>query len=211
MSGYNDARGRFRKIGEVSGLTLAQAKLLEPDTSDNGRLLQLSDGNTYVYHESSVLAADDVFVIQPTRSRAGRFLLAPGFEFHLKLAIAFGLADAAALVTSPNTTGFLATLRRSFWEVTTNWTGGSSSAIGVSLSAAPHNTKGDVLGGAAGDVAATLAAANGIILGTIGADVAGGILWKGNVAARYDEITSAFTAGAGFVHLVGSMLANPGA
>lgn len=211
MGGYNDLNGKFRRIGEVIGLTLAQAKLLEPDKGDHGRVLQLSDGNWYYYHESSVLTPDDVFVIQPTRSKAGRFLLAPGFEFKLKLALTFALADAAVLVTSPNTTGFLAALRRSFWEVTADWTGGASSSIGVSLSAAPHSTKGDVLGGAGGDVAATLVASGGIILGTIGADVAGGILWKGNVAARYDEITSAFTAGTGFVHLVGTCFANPGA
>jgi hypothetical protein len=208
---YVDSQGRSRRIGEVIGLTLAQAKLLEPDRYDDGRLLQLSDGNWYYYNAASVLTADDFLVLQPTRSKAGRWLLAPGHPFKLALPIGFALADAAVLCTSPNTTGFLAQLGRSFWEVTADWTGGAASTIGASLSAAPHNTKGDVLGGAAGDVAATLVASGGKLLGTIGADVAGGILWKGNVAVRYDEITSAFTAGAGFVHLVGVCHANPGA
>lgn len=208
MSGYTDSTGRYRRFGEVSGLTLAQAKALKVGPEDDGKLIQLSDGNTYVYKKACTLTGDDAVVVAPT-GRAGRFLLAPGFPFKLKLAVAFGLADAAALVTSPNTTGFLATIGRSFWEITADWTGGSSSTIGVSLSAAPHATKGDLLGGASGDAAATLVASGGILLGTIGADVAGGIIWKGNVAIRYDEITSAFTAGTGFVHVPGFMFGNP--
>lgn len=207
---YIDSQGRSRRIGSQFGaLTLAQAKALEPDPSDDGALVQLSDGNIYVYSSRSVLTADDMLVVAPTRSRAGRFLLAPGFAFHLAIAFDFNKADAAAHVTSPNTTGFLAQLGRAFWEVTADFTGGSSSTIGASLSAAPHNTKGDLLGGAAGDAAATLVASGGKLLGTIGADVAGGILWKPNVAIRHDRITSAFTAGTGFLHVVGVMHGNP--
>ncbi len=212
MSGYTDSTGRFRRLGEINGpvISLADLKLFRPGPEDHGKKIQLDTGNFYYYHKTSVLTADDIFVIQPSISKTGRWLLAPGHEFNIKVAIAFGTADAAALATTPNTTGFLANLRRSFWEVTADWTGGSSSAIGVSLSAAPASTKGDVLGGSGGDVAATLVASGGNLLGTVGADVAGGILWKGNVAARFDRITSAFTAGTGFVHLVGSCLANPG-
>lgn len=208
MSGYSDSTGRFRKLGEISGLTLVQAKALKPGPDDDGKKIQLSDGNTYVYRKACVLTADDYVVIQPA-NKSGRFVLAPGHEFKFKIPIAFGTADAAALITSPNTTGFLATLGRAFWEVTADWTGGASSTIGASLSAAPHNTKGDLLGGAAGDVAATLVASAGVVLGTIGADVAGGIIWKNNVAIRHDRITSAFTAGTGFLHVTGKMYVNP--
>ncbi len=209
MSGYTNSTGRYRRFGEVSGLTLTQAKtLLKPGPEDDGKKFQLSDGNTYVYRRTCVLTADDYVVILPA-NKSGRFLLAPGHEFKFKIAIAFGTADATALITSPNTTGFLATLGRAFWEVTADWTGGTSSTIGASLTAAPHNTKGDLLGGSAGDVAATLVASAGVTLGTIGTDVAGGVIWKGNVGIRHDRITSAYTAGTGFLHVVGKMYGNP--
>lgn len=206
--GYFDSQGRFRQIGELSGdLSLAQLKNVEVDTSDHGRLVQLTDGNVYRYSKSSVLASDDVLVIKA--KGAGRFLLAPNFNFDLALPISAALADAAVLATLP--AGCFLQLARSYWEVLADWTGGSSSAIGASSSQAPHNTKGDILGGAAGDVAATLVASAGRLLGTVGADVAAGILLKPTATIRYDEITSAFTAGSGYVHLVGRCLANAGA
>jgi hypothetical protein len=207
--GYVDVDGRFRNVGETHGLlSVAQAKAIEFDFHDHGRVIQLATGNHYRYHRSSILAADDQFVIKPNRGN-GRLLLAPGHWFDLALPIAFGLADAAVLATLP--TNALALLGRSYWEVTADWTGGSSSSIGISSGTAPHNTKGDILGGAGGDVAATLVASSGKVLGTVGADQAAGILLKSGVTVRYDEITSAFTAGSGFAHLVGLMLANPGA
>jgi hypothetical protein len=206
--GYFDSQGRFRQLGELAGdLSLAQLKNVEADTSDHNRLVQLSDGNVYRYHKGSALTPDDLLVIKA--KGGGRFLLAPSVDFDLALPIGFALADAAVLMTLP--AGCYLQLGRSYWEVTADWTGGSSSAIGASAGQAPHNTKGDILGGAAGDVAATLVASAVRALGTVGADVAAGILLKPTNTVRYDEITSAFTAGAGFVHLVGRCLANPGA
>jgi hypothetical protein len=96
-----------------------------------------------------------------------------------------------------------------YWEVTTGFTGGSSSAIGISSSnSTGHTTKGDLLGGSGGDVAATLVA--GYPSGTIGADIAAGLMMVAADTVRFDRITSAFTAGAGAAHLVG-FLVNPGA
>jgi hypothetical protein len=210
MGGYQDpTTGIFRKVGDIHGISLAQAKAIRFTSDDDGKVVQLSDGNFYVYRAASVLTGDDALVITPTES-VGRLLLAPGYNFDLAIAFTYAKADAAAHLTSPNT-GFLAMLGRSYWEITANFTGGSSSAIGASLGAAPHSTKGDVLGGAGGDVAATLVASGGKLLGTIGADVAGGILWKGNVALRHDRIVDAYTAGTGYLHAVGRMLANPAA
>lgn len=187
--------------------TLAQLKALAVGDNVPGEVIQLSDGRFFTYNATSILTADDFFVVAPTAG-AGRYLLAPGFFFDLALPIAFGTADAAVLATLP--TNALALLGRSYWEITADFTGGSSSAIGISSSQTLHATKGDLLGGGSGDVAATLVASGGKLLGTVGADVAGGILLKSAATIRNDRITSAFTAGAGFAHIVGTMLANPG-
>lgn len=186
-------------------LTLAQLKLVNVDDNVNGELLSLSDGRWVYYHPTSLLTADDVFVIAPTVG-AGRYLLAPGFAQNISLPIAFGTADAAVLATTP--TSSLVRVLRGYWEVATAFTGGSSAAIGVSSGATGFSTKGDLQGGASGDVLATLTA--GTKLGTIGAKSAAGILLPAASTFRFDRITDAFTAGAGNVHFMLEMLANPG-
>lgn len=130
--------------------------------------------------------------------------LAPGTTVDLPFAIGFGTADAAVLGTMP--TGSALLVIRGYWEISADWTGGSSSAIGLSSSQTGLTTKGDLLGGASGDVAAALTAALSKTPGTIGADVAAGIILKAGSTVRFDRITSAFTAGAGYAHLVGIVL-----
>jgi len=124
--------------------------------------------------------------------------------FALKLAISYALADAAVLFTVP--TGKRMLLERTFWEVITAFTGGSSSAIGLSSSGTGYTTKGDLLGGASGDVLATLVA--GVKGGTIGAKFGsnGIVLLEPGATIRFDRITSAFTAGAGYVHICGKVV-----
>ena len=117
----------------------------------------------------------------------------------IKLPISFATANAAALYTVP--AGQRLRVNRVWWEVTTGFTGGAASTIGVSTTDALYNTKGDLLGGAAGDAAATLVA--GFQGGTLGAKFGSNgivVLVAGDVI-RFDQITSAFTAGAGFVHV----------
>lgn len=116
----------------------------------------------------------------------------------LALPVDYTKADAAVLYTVP--TGIRLLVGRPFWEVTTPFTGGTSSAIGLSSSNAAYNTKGDLLGGASGDVAAGLGAG---FQGTIGAKVASQglvVLVAGNTI-RFDRITSVFTAGVGLAHV----------
>src|SRR5690606_28687056 len=150
---------------DVQGLSLEQLRASNPDgPEDHGKEVRLDNGNTYVYDAFSTITADGAFVIEPD-NHVGRFLLAPGRHFDLALPISSALADAAGLATVPS--GWDLMLGRSYWEVTENWTGGSSSSIGISSDQSPHNTKGDILGGASGDVAATLVAAAGKVLGTI--------------------------------------------
>lgn len=206
MGYFEASTGRYRQVGEVAGLTLAQVKSIQFDAFDHGRELKLAGGNVYRYVHGNTLAADDIFVIKPNTG-GGRLLLAQGQVADLSLPFTFATADAAALATLP--AGFALLVQRGYWEITADLTGGASSAIGLSSSQAPHNTKGDILGGAGGDVAASLTAAIGRTLGTVGADVAGGILLKAAATIRFDRITSAFTAGGGNAHVVASVIASP--
>lgn len=195
----------------ASVATVAALKALsEPSDMVHGNeVLVDADGSRWVFHSTSALTGDDLLVITPTASAyasAGRWLRCCG-SIDLKLPIAYTTADAAVLLTVP--TGARLIVRRGYWEVTTGFTGGSSSAIGLSSSASAHSTKGDLLGGSGGDVAATLTA--GVKLGTIGADTAAGVLLKATETVRFDQITSTFTAGAGYAHLVCDLVLNPGA
>ncbi len=117
----------------------------------------------------------------------------------LTFAVGFALADAAVLHTVE--AGYRLVPLVPWWEVTTSWTGGSSSAIGVSSSNAGLSTKGDLLGGASGDVAAGLLSTGALAKGTVGAKIGkpGAVLVGGDTII-FDRITSVFTAGAGYVH-----------
>lgn len=184
-------------------------------------------GRLFYWHPTSTLTADDQLVIIPddrnmavdtalAASLPGRWLAVPGQIVNLAFAITKDTADAAVLYTMP--TGARLAVQDLFWEVTTAFTGGSSSAIGVSTTkTSPTNwsTKGDLLGGSGGDVEATLIV-GAHIAGTIGTDMdtlakARGASWVAADLFRFDRITSAFTVGAGYVHVRGFLEANAGA
>lgn len=170
-------------------------------------VVQVADGRIVYYHPTSTLTADSIFVFAPGGSQAGRWLLAPGAN-RVDLPLSKDTADAATLATLPTGCYFLN--QRGFWEVTTSFTGGSASAIGISSDDATCNTKGDLLGGAAGDVAAMLVSTGALYkAGTVGAKTVS-IVAPGKIL-RHDRVTSAFTAGVGVAHLQGVILANPGA
>ena len=162
-----------------------------------------ADGSMWRFVAASTAAEDEgqELAIAPDVG-TGRWVAADKFKV-LKLPIGFGTADGAAILTVPADV----TLRISafpYWEVTTGFTGGAASAIGVSTSVAGYTTGGDILGGAAGDVAATLVA--GDVAGTLGGELDDNVGFQALalVAAdeiQFDRITSVFTAGAGFVCL----------
>lgn len=127
---------------------------------------------------------------------------------HLKLPFTFATADAAVLFTVPTLTNGAAALKIDslFWEITTSMTGGTTPAIGVSSSNSKYNTKGDLLGGASGDLTASLVSTNTYVPGTLGAKFAaaattGKIFLVAGDTIRFDRIANAFTAGAGYVHV----------
>ena len=174
----------------------------------------------FYWHPTSTVTADDQLVIIPddrnmavdtdlAASLAGRWLAVPGQMVDLALACTYATADAATLYTMP--VGANMRLVPGYWEVTTGFTGGSSSAIGLSSDQTGHTTKGDLLGGSGGDVTATLGSAADYIEGTIGADIAAGVILKAGKLVRFDRITSVYTTGAGYAHVVGQLLSNDGA
>lgn len=119
----------------------------------------------------------------------------------------YTMVDGAVLYTVPANLRLLVPAHP-FWEVLTSWTGGASSAVGVSSSNANYNTKGDLLGGATGDVAATMVSTGNPFKGTIGAKVAsqGLVVLVAGDTVHFDRITSAFTAGTANLHLPAQIL-----
>lgn len=183
--------------------TVALLKGLKAGIREEGQIaLVTSNGSRWRFSAAST-AVDTTnnFVLTPTAG-TGRWLRTDQTVM-MKLAIAFGTADAATLFTVP--AGFTLKLTELFFEVTTNWAGGSSSAIGVSSADAPHSTQGDLLGGAAGTVAAELTTTIGYTGENVGANLAAAPFVAVLVATdtiRFDRITSAFTSGVGFVHVL---------
>lgn len=162
-----------------------------------------SDGSLWRFVSASSVTVDGAgeFALAPD-SGTGRWFRANA-SFTAKIPVAFGMADGATILTVP--AGFVLRLTGlPFWEVLVSWTGGSSSTIGVAASITGYTTAGDLLGGAAGDAAAALTA--GIRPGTVGpkldtpAEVQAFVL-QGADTLTYEEITSAFTAGNGYVCL----------
>lgn len=201
----------------VSVATIAALAALastHPACTHGNEMFVDADGSRFRYHSTSALTADSLLVVTPSDSpAAGRWLRCTG-QIRLALPIAFGTADAAVLFTVP--TGAEIKINDLFWEITADFTGGSSSAIGVSSAKTGFSTKGDLLGGAAGDVAATITAALSPAAGTAGAKMdtlaeVRAAIFKAADTIRFDRITSAFTAGAGNVVLVGQLTKNAGA
>lgn len=192
--------------------TVADLQAIAASDRTSGQVEYVVNGGKfekYYFHSTSSLAAAPGLVVVPTAG-SGRWLRVPGEMVDLALPFTFATADGATLLTIP--TGCAFHLARAYWDITTACSGGSSSAIGVA--ATGHTTAGDILGGAAGDVEATLTA--GIKAGTVGAKMdtdleLHSMVFNATAAFTFERITSAFSAGAGNVCLVGFLLKNAGA
>lgn len=177
--------------------------------------LVAADGSMWRFLLAGALTGDDLLVATPSAG-TGTWLRMPG-AVDLRIPITFATADTTAILTMQ--AGQRLAVERLCWEVTADFTGGTASAIGCSSSVnrgTDFTAKGDLLGGATGDVLAGLTAALGFTAGTIGTDM--DTLTKTRrlmlVAAdtvKFDRITSAFTAGTGYVHVIGNLLKNDGA
>lgn len=218
LYGDSAARKVSERIAE-SVATVTAMRAIPTSRAVHGMVVLVqADYSLWQFHSSCALTGDNILVAEPSDSGAGAWLRMPG-GVELKLPFTYATADAAILLTIP--TGALLQVSEFYWQITADMTGGSSSAIGVSSSnkndSANFTTKGDFLGGASGDVAATLTSALGSIkaLGTIGADwdtvAKRRTLFVPTDTIRFDRITSAFTAGTGNVCISGTLLRNAGA
>lgn len=131
----------------------------------------------------------------------------------LWLPVTFATADNATIFTTP--AGAKLKVREAWWQVGTTFAGGSASAIGIDCSVSGWSTAGDILGGAAGDVAATLVSTNGRMVGTVGAQLDtfahGRLLMIAADTLRFQRITDAFTSGVAKVRVLCDVIANIGA
>lgn len=206
---YASGVAKTASVATMAALTALDA---QSPARVHGNIVDVdADGSRWYWHSTSALTSDGILVqAADDAPTAGRWLRAPG-TVDLACAFTYATADGTAILTLP--TGARFALERAYWEVTTGFTGGSSSAIGVASTS--MSTAGDILGGSGGDVAATLIA-GAAIPGTIGAkmDALSEIhanLFVAAEAFTLERITSAFTAGVGKVHLVGKLLRNAGA
>lgn len=195
--------------------TLAQLKALGSGQRGAGMVVEvydtLGDLSRWVFHATSELTADDILVVAPAAS-SGRWLRAPGFAL-LKIPFTFATLDNAAILTTP--AGCKFQILEPMWKIAVSLTGGSSSAIGLSSTKTGFTAKGALLGGAGGDVAATLVAAATATLGTVGSGndtlAKRRVIWEPTETVDFDRITSAFTAGSGEAWLSVNILQNAGA
>jgi len=206
---YGDraARELSRRIGGTVA-DRATLALVQKAAREDGMIVKVaSDRSEWMFNLASTAAdATQNLVVTPGDAAGGVWLRVDPIV-DLKLPFAFGTADATALFTIP--TGFKLRLERAYWEFIASMTGGASSAIGLSSTNAAYNTKGDLLGGAAGDVAATLVQTGSPYKGgTLGAKLGsnGIIVLVAGDAFRFDAITSAFTAGNGFIHITAQVI-----
>jgi hypothetical protein len=171
--------------------------------ADGKMVMVRTDGSLWRFVAASTLTSDEALelAIEPTAG-TGCWIRADK-AFVMKLPLSAANADHDELLTIPE--GFAVRLAGlPYWEVAEAFDGGSASAIGVASSRTGFTAAGAVLGGAAGDVAATLVA--GIASGTIGtgfdslAEIQAALFEEGDIF-YYEEITSAFTSGSGFVCL----------
>lgn len=198
-------------LAATAGYTLAEAKAHPPRDLVDGQAFVV-DGALWRYDRDCELTGDDQLVLAFTSTAArGRLLRQPGFV-ELSFPFSYATPDAAVLYTIPIGAHFAPL--EFYWSVTSAFTGGSSAAIGVSTTKTGMTTKGDLLGGAAGDVAAALVAGSHV-LGTVGPKwdsvAERRQVWRPTETFRFDRVTDAFAAGAGAVKVPGVLLANAGA
>lgn len=176
--------------------------------------LVLSDMSTWMFSAASAAADTSENLVCTPGAGTGRWLRYDK-EVVLSLAFTFATADNATLFTVP--VGARLRPSAAWWDIAVSMTGGTVSAIGLHASPSGWATKGDILGGAAGDTDATLVSTTTRMQGTVGALLNGGSSGTSRlilIAAdtiKYDRITSAHTAGSGNARVLCNVIANAGA
>lgn len=187
---------------QVAGVATrtALAAVAAVDRFDGMLMLVRSDGSLWRFVAASVLTSDEALELAVAPAAGTGCWLRADKAFTLKLPIDHTLADAATLLTCPAGMALRMT-GLPYWDITTGWTGGTNSAIGIS-SDDVDTAKGDLLGGAAGELTAAIGTA-GIVPGTLGgkndtlAHIQAFMLRAGK-KFRFDKIASTYAAGAGY-------------
>lgn len=206
---------KFGPPAPIANMAALQA-LAATSLTDGQVFILQTDGSEWRYAAASVLTSDlgagalgPNLVATATTAGTGAFLRV-GRDIDVTAATTFATADAAVLWTVP--VGFVVQVLTAFHHVTTSWTGGSSSAIGASTSSGGGSTKGDILGGSSGDVAAGLLSTGTYGKGTKGTQIGSpALVLVGGDTLRFDRITSVFTAGASTIHFPMRVLVAPSA
>lgn len=195
----------------VANLTALQA-IPASARADGMTVVKLDDGSKWRFSAAATATDSSNSLVVTPSAGSGAWLR---HETHIALTLPFtyATADAAVLFTVP--TGARLKILEAWWEITADMTGGSNSAIGVHASVSGWSTKGDILGGASGDLAATLVASNTRMVGTVGAKLDTNahqrlIMIAGDTLV-FDRIASAFAAGSGNVRVLCHTIANLGA
>jgi hypothetical protein len=190
-------------VGASTVATRTALKALAAADRYNGQLVLVQeDGSLWRFNSTSTQVEDTADeLVQGPSAGTGKWIRADK-AFILKVPVSYANTDALAIETIPAGMTLKLTAHP-FWEITTGFDGGSSSANGISTSLTGFDTKGDLLGGASGELTAAIGTA-GIKAGTEGGelnDLTGfkAMLFVAGTEIRYDRITSAYTAGAGFV------------
>lgn len=198
-----ELRAQGRTVTSVTQSVADKAALKALTTMSNGDIVMLrSDRSFWTYVASLTTAADlaEDLIVDPTAAGDGRWVRADK-AFIAKVPIAYTNTNGQAIWVIP--AGFVLRLAgQPYWEIVTPFSGGSSSAIGLSTNITNLTTGGDLLGGASGDTTAVESA--GVAAGTVGGGSATelhGLLMVAGTEIQFDRITSAYTAGAGFARI----------
>lgn len=199
----------------LSVATHAALRAISAATRYDGMLAQTQNDNANWRFVAAGTATDtsENLIVTPTAGTG--VWVRTDAVIEMALAFTYQTADAAALLTVP--AGCELHLLDLAWYISTTMAGGSSSAIGASSSKTGYSTKGDLLGGATGDVAATLVSTGAKYkAGTIGAGFdtlarRDGAYLVAADTIRFDRITSVFTSGVGSVMVRAQVIANAGA
>jgi hypothetical protein len=189
------------EVGSVADRT-ALAAIAASARANGDLVLVRTDNSLWRFDSASVLTSDEnkQLVVAPGAG-TGAWIRADK-SFVMKLAIDKTMADATVLLTVP--AGMCLRLAGPlFWDITTGFTGGSASTIGIASSVTGYSTAGDLIGGAAGEATAVIGTA-GVFAGTIGPKVdtvteIQAFLLEAGKTVTYEKITSTYTAGNGFV------------
>jgi len=197
------APGAFAFIGLATVATKAAVKAIAAGNRFTGMVLTVqADGSQWIFDGASTLVADDTaqeLVLVPDAGTGA--WLRKDKAFVMKVPVDYTKADGAAIETIPE--GFVLRLTgHAYWQITTPFAGGTGSTIGISTNITGYDTKGDILGGAAGD--STKVESAGVDPGTQGGEMVDEVafhdlLFIEGSELQYDRITDAYTAGAGFV------------